>query len=67
MERIHLAPARDKLLAVVNCCVPENVGNSLTRRGTTSLYERTLLHGSSVPEVGDTMSSVGWPVGSRWP
>jgi hypothetical protein len=55
MERIHLAPARDKWRAVVNCCVPENAGNFLTRRGTTSLSERTLLHGGSVPQVRDRM------------
>ena len=53
MERIHLAPARDKWRAVVNCSVPENVGNVMTRRGTTSLSERNLLHGGSVPQVRD--------------
>jgi len=54
MERIHLAPARDKCWAVVNFRFPENARNFLTRRETTSLSKSTLLHGHSVPQVRDT-------------
>jgi len=54
MERVHLAPARDKWWTVVNFRFPENAGNFLTRRGTTSLSKSTLLHGGSVPQFRDT-------------